>query len=80
MSKVELKIGEQRVEIELDWAVGNRGKCPECGAECAVHDRREAREWRYLDTMQFEMRGCALKCYVSMRRLVVWVAVKNESF
>ena len=55
VAKVELKIGEQRVGIELDWAGGNRGKCPECGVGCAIHDRREAREWWHLDTMQFDI-------------------------
>jgi transposase len=50
---VELKLGEKKVEIELDWQWGQPAKCPECGRACSLHDRAPERTWRHLDTMQF---------------------------
>lgn len=43
----------KRVGIEVVFK-GKRGECAECGKECALHDSREERTWRHLDTMQFE--------------------------
>lgn len=43
----------KRVSIEVVFN-GKRGECPECGKECGLHDSREERTWRHLDTMQFE--------------------------
>lgn len=51
---VDLKLESKRVEIALDWQSGAKGKCPECGQECAVYDWANERTWRHLDTMQFE--------------------------
>ena len=42
----------QEVRIEVALRSGARLRCPECGAACGVHDRRE-RRWRHLDTMQY---------------------------
>jgi transposase len=50
---VDLKLGEKKVEIELDWQWGSDAKCPECGRACSIHDRAPERTWRHLDTMQF---------------------------
>jgi transposase len=50
---VALKLGEKKVEIELDWQWGSDAKCPECGRACSIHDRAPERTWRHLDTMQF---------------------------
>jgi len=42
-----------RVTIVLEHG-GGKGVCPVCGEECGIHDQREERQWRHLDTMQFE--------------------------
>ena len=53
ISQVDLKMHEQRVDIEIEYA-DDVGPCPECGAMCPKHDDRKRRSWRHLDTMQFE--------------------------
>ena len=35
---VELKLGEKKVEIELNWQWGQDAQCPECGCACSIHD------------------------------------------
>ena len=51
--KLELKLGEKKVEIELGWQWGQDAQCPECGRKCSIHDCAAERTWRHLDTMQF---------------------------
>jgi transposase len=51
---VELKLGDKRVEIVLEWKWGCAAQCAECGRECSIHDSAPERSWRHLDTMQFE--------------------------
>ena len=43
--------GEVRVLLEHDEQV--RLCCPECGAECGLHDDQPGRRWRHLDTCQY---------------------------
>ena len=50
---VELKLGEKKVEIELNWQWRQDAQCPECGCACSIHDCAPERTWRHLDTMQF---------------------------
>ena len=50
---VELDLEASRVEIGLQHG-GGRVKCPECGGACSIADHAPARQWRHLDTMQFE--------------------------
>lgn len=52
INDVELKMHEQRVDIEIEYA-DDVGPCPECGTLCPKHDDRKKRSWRHLDTMQF---------------------------
>jgi transposase len=52
ISHVDLKVQEQRVDIEIEYA-DDVGACPECGAISPKHDSRKKRSWRHLDTMQF---------------------------
>lgn len=52
---VELLLKERRVEIKLRDR-GGPVVCPECGVRCSIADHTEEREWRHLDTMQFETR------------------------
>ena len=50
---VDLAVAEKRVTIALMF-IGERVCCPECDAECSLHDHAPERQWRHLDTMQFE--------------------------
>ena len=51
---VNLDMEAGRVRILVDWERGRGGPCAECGTEGAYYDCRGEREWRHLDTMQFE--------------------------
>lgn len=53
VDEVRLSLEEQRVEIELAHVPGGLC-CPECGERRGMKDRSPARQWRHLDTMQFE--------------------------
>src|SRR5437016_5436166 len=52
---VELDVGEQVVRVSLDFD-GSKATfcCPECGQYANLYDRREARQWRHLDSCQFQ--------------------------
>jgi transposase len=50
---VDLSLEGRRVLIKVRH-VGDRVVCPECGQECGRADHAPARQWRHLDTMQFE--------------------------
>jgi len=52
ISRVDLNMSEQRVDIEIEYTDVS-GACPECGATSPKHDDRKQRSWRHLDTMQF---------------------------
>lgn len=54
VTSVDLKMEEQRVEIELKHAQRAAILCAECGEQCSLHDHSPERTWRHLDTMQFE--------------------------
>lgn len=42
----------RRLDIEIDFARGNRFPCPQCGtADCPVHDT-SMQTWRHLDFFQ----------------------------
>lgn len=51
---VKLELADKRVEIELVWTAGAKGRCPVCGKVCSVYDFAPERTWRHLDTMQFQ--------------------------
>lgn len=51
---VDLKLDEKRVDISVVWPVDHQVECPECGRSCSIRDHREERQWRHLDTMQFQ--------------------------
>lgn len=61
VSAVTLDLAAKRVEVEIGYDLSQPMECPECGKECAHYDHREMREWRHLDTMQFET---VLRCEV----------------
>jgi transposase len=54
ISDITLNVGEQRVDIVIEWPEGKRVPCPKCGERCALKDHRQERVWRHLHTMQFE--------------------------
>jgi len=52
IKRIELKMDDDRIDIYLGWPYLQDGICPECGKSCKIHDRREERVWRHLDTCQ----------------------------
>jgi transposase len=54
VTRVELKVKEQRVEVWAGHADGVRWTCPECRAELPLYDHAEERTWRHLDSCQFQ--------------------------
>lgn len=61
VSAVTLDLSAKRVEVEIGYDLSQPMECPECSEECPYYDCREMREWRHLDTMQFET---VLRCEV----------------
>lgn len=61
VSAVQLELSTKRVVIEIYHDGTQPLECPQCGQSCAYYDDREMREWRHLDTMQFET---ILRCEV----------------
>ena len=53
VDSVDLNVAERRVRIRLVHQ-GGRLTCPECQSSCGQADLAPDREWRHLDTMQFE--------------------------
>lgn len=53
VSKVDVDPNALRLTIHVAW---NEDKvpCSECDTPCSIQDHREERQWRHLDTMQFE--------------------------
>jgi transposase len=52
--EVDLDLEAGRVRIILDWDRSRDGPCGECGQRSVFYDTRPEREWRHLDTMQYE--------------------------
>ena len=61
VSAVQLELAAKRVVVEIYYDQSQPLECPECGQSCPHYDDREMREWRHLDTMQFET---LLRCEV----------------
>jgi transposase len=53
VNEVNLFIESKKVEIHLGH-VGAGGVCPVCNTDCPLADHAPDRQWRHLDTMQFE--------------------------
>ena len=53
VSSVDLSTEDKRVSIGLTF-VGKSVCCPECSSSCSMKDHAPERQWRHLDTMQFE--------------------------
>jgi len=54
IKEIKLEIDNDRVDIYLEWPYLTDGTCPECRKTCKIHDRREKRIWRHLDTCQLK--------------------------
>jgi transposase len=54
VSRVELNVKEQRVDIWAGHPEGARWPCPDCGTTVALYDHAEERAWRHLDSCQFQ--------------------------
>lgn len=53
VSRVELSVGEQRVDVWAEHPKQTRFACPECATVWPVYDHSEERAWRHLDSCQF---------------------------
>jgi transposase len=53
VEQVDFSLEEKKVEIRLSH-IGGSLCCPECGASCPQADLAPERQWRHLDTMQFQ--------------------------
>lgn len=51
---VNLQVDKRLVEIIVEWPKEKKVRCPECNKLCVTKDHREERQWRHLDTMQFQ--------------------------
>src|ERR1700675_2054164 len=51
VTRVELKVKEQRVEVWAGHAESARWPCPECATELGLYDHGEERTWRHLDSL-----------------------------
>jgi transposase len=54
VSKVELTVAGQRVDVWVSHTPDMRWPCPECKTDLPLYDHSEERSWRHLDTMQFK--------------------------
>ncbi|HXV79380.1 MAG TPA: transposase family protein, partial [Candidatus Binatia bacterium] len=54
VTEVKIDFEQRRVDVWVQWSLEQAGKCPECTKVCRIYDHREERQWRHLDTMQFQ--------------------------
>jgi len=54
VSEVQIDFEKQKVDIWVEWPPEERVLCPECGKSYVIYDHRDERQWRHLDTMQFQ--------------------------
>ena len=54
VSRVELSVQQQQVDVWVEHESDTRFCCPKCGKTCALYDHSEDRSWRHLDTCQFQ--------------------------
>ena len=53
VERVELRRADGEVHVFLEHDEQVRWPCPECSAECGLHDHQSERRWRHLDTCQY---------------------------
>lgn len=54
VSSIAVDDSQCQVTITIEWPKGRRGICPACQSECPIHDHRDERTWRHLDTMEYK--------------------------
>ena len=54
VTDIEVDNPAHRIVISVEFS-GDHYPCPGCGQESPIYDqRKDTRQWRHLDTMQFE--------------------------
>jgi len=53
VTRVELSVADEHVDVWVSHPKGTRFACPECAIELPVYDHGEERAWRHLDSCQF---------------------------
>jgi transposase len=54
IESVDLQLGRGEVHVYLAHEDLSSWVCPECGAQCPLHDHQPERKWRHLDTCQYQ--------------------------
>lgn len=54
VSRVELHLEEQRIDVYAAHHSPKTWPCPACGKACRLHDHDAERTWRHLDSCQFK--------------------------
>ena len=54
VSRVELNVKEQRVDVWAEHPNDAKWTCPQCSHEYPLYDHAEERTWRHLDSCQFQ--------------------------
>jgi len=54
VSRVDLDVSSQRVDVWVEHPKRMQWPCPKCNALCSLHDHTEERSWRHLDSCQFQ--------------------------
>jgi transposase len=53
ISEIKIEIEKLRVDICVKWS-SEKAMCPKCKQESIIYDHQNERQWRHLDTMQFQ--------------------------
>jgi transposase len=65
VERVELKLERGEVQVWLDHHDMIHWPCPEYSGECQLHDHQPGRQWRHLDTCQYQ----TILCQATAERL-----------
>jgi transposase len=54
VAEVKIDFEEMKVDVWVEWPPEGQAPCPECSKSYVIYDHRDERQWRHLDTMQFQ--------------------------
>lgn len=54
VTEVTVDFEKLKVDVWVEWPPEKQAACPECKKASNIYDHREERQWRHLDTMQFQ--------------------------